>query len=367
MLVINLNRFLGNRRDDKRMKMEWQRMSLWDVIRRDIARRFVWKKSTAPFFTRDNLLSTKHRIQLTLTLLSDFLGFTMYNDAWATLLELKTYESANPFHPGFVKAIFPRVKQMNISHHAKAVKLRNYIHNTDKKRVLPRYIINGCIENFRLALAREPSSVNTLRKYGQSLEEVWLAISKDPKKAATAAAYDKKIEWVFRKALDRDPNDSYSNFSLAVFYDMRGSTKQALEYYERALQATKTVIPSRNAYKLTMMGDCLLFSRGKSYCEGCSEKIVKEVEKMYKQSIEVIPNNTIALNNLAILLCWQGRLKEAGLVLCDALRKCKKDFWRLGPNCEAFCKFVLGDNDLAVKIKIEAEKQGTQVEISTQR
>lgn len=362
-----MNRFLGNRRDDKRVKMEWQKMSLWDVIRYDIARRFVWKKSPAPFFARENLLSTPRCIKLVLTLLSDFLGFTMYTDAWATLMNLETYESTNPFHPGFVKAIFPRVKQMNISHHAKAVKLRNYIHNTEKKRILPRYIINGCIENFRLALAREPSSISTLRKYGQSLEEVWLAISKDPIKAATAKAYDKKIEWVFKEALRRDSNDSYSNFSLAVFYDMKGLTWKALEYYEKALQVTNAVIPSRNAYKLTMLGDCLLYSKGKSYCDGCSEGLIRNVEKLYRQSIEVIPNNTIALNNLAILLCWQGRIKEAGEVLLDAFRKCKKDFWRLGPNCEVFCKVVLGDSELAKRIKVEAEKQEAQMEITTQR
>ena len=364
LLVLNLNRFMGNRKDDKRLKMDWQKMSLWDVIRHDISKRFVWRKATPPFFTRADLIATPHCIKIVVTLLSEFLGFTMYSDAWATLLNTSTYESPNPFHPGFVKNIFPRVKQMNISHHAKAVKLRNYIHNTEKKRILPSYIISGCLVNFQLALAREPSSVNTLRKYGQTLEEMWLALKRDPKKSATAAAYEKKIEWLFTKALSKDPSDGYSNFCLAVFYDMKGSTEKALEYYKKATEATNSVVPGRNAYELTMMGDCKLFTCGKSYCDGCSEALIGEVENLYRESIKVIPNNTKALNNLAILLCWQGRIKEAGVALCDAFRSCKKDFWRLGPNCDAFCSVVLGDHDLAKKIRIEAEKQEAQVEFT---
>lgn len=56
-------------------------------------------------------------------------------------------------------------------------------------------------------------------------------------------------------------------------------------------------------------------------------------------------------NNLAVLYYNEGNIAEAGEHLCIALEKALKHSTGVtGENCLAFCKYVLGDEELYKKM-----------------
>ena len=62
-------------------------------------------------------------------------------------------------------------------------------------------------------------------------------------------------------------------------------------------------------------------------------------------------------NNLGILLYKKGEIREAGENLLEAFKMLeKKELEEVGHNCVAYCRYVLGDNELADKMVVLIEK-----------
>lgn len=381
MLVAQLNELLG--------KKKTREDQLWEVINADMKTRFVWhqrgRAGEQGFqgscgscgywekFTRETLIHDSVTIAITMKMLSDFFGFTLNTDAWDTLQKPETYDYANPFHPSFIRSIWPRVKQMNIAHHALGLKLLSYVRASERRQEsVPRYILQGTTTHFQQALAREPSSAVSMRKLGQTLEEIWLNEQKaNPNNSSGCCGYtysggsniiyllrlQNKIEWAFKKAIARDEEDSFNKFCLGVFYDMLGRRSAALELYRKK---------SPRAYSLgnVITADALLYFNGGGYAEGCDERALDEAEALYRKAAADLSAHGVekSLNNLAVLLCYRGKVAEAGLCFAEALRACKKSLWRIGPNCATYCDLVLGDLVLKQDILEEKEKQEAMLE-----
>lgn len=381
MLVARLNELLG--------KKKTQEDPLWEVINADMKTRFVWRRRVGDEggqgsqggdwerFTRETLIHDNVTIAITMKMLSDFFGFTLNTDAWDTLQKPETYDYANPFHPSFIRSIWPRVKQMNIAHHALGLKLLSYVRASERRQEsVPRYILQGTTTHFQQALAREPSSAVSMRKLGQTLEEIWLNEQKsNPNSTSCGCAHNvsngsngsnnlmyllrlqHKIEWAFEKAIARDKEDSFSKFCLGVFYDMLGRRNDALVLYRT---------PSPRTYSLgnVITADALLYFNGGGYAKGCDERALDEAEALYRKAAADLSAHGVekSLNNLAVLLCYRGKVAEAGQCFARALSACKKSLWRIGPNCATYCDLVLKDLVLKQSILEEKEKQEAMLE-----
>ena len=326
---------------------------IWEIIAEDTATRFEWRgepwvPSRKDIFRREWTLGTF------MSLISDFLGLSWFSDAWSAITRPEMYQTENPINTTFIREVYPRVKQMNIAHHARGM----YLLSTYEKNKGPQYTLEGAVKNFELAIARQPSNPVTLRNIAKSLEKLWkLETGKPSPNKAYIALLEARIAHYLRQACAYSP-DTNSLFFEGVFFDMIGKYAQAEALYHKSYEACKS---HRNC--IVLLGDILAFVVQPTP-QRTKEALWLEAENYYRlaQSQDLDPEKRPwirsykATNNLAVLKLLQHKYYEAGKLFCTALRDAGSfSLWKIGPNCIAFARFILEDNQLVTDLKAHIE------------
>lgn len=188
--------------------------------------------------------------------------------------------------------------------------------------------VDNAVQKFNAALVHDPTFLlvnaglcdaywqkyiltNAGRWLADAEKHCLLALAQDEASAKTYTAlgiiyrdtgrYQKSIEYI-TKARNIDHDDVYTALALASVYDKNGHVDEAEALYKETIAAfpKNWVSYSGYGYFLTHQGryDEAIFN--------------------YKNSLKIIPDNVIALNNLAANHMYKDDFKSAALVLSEA-------------------------------------------------
>lgn len=149
--------------------------------------------------------------------------------------------------------------------------------------------------------------------------------------ASHAALYDiERAGYLFRKALELDPEYSNARHQLARIAFLKGDFSTALWYINKEIGSKSSVTPSSHYVRGLILGFMERYD---------------EAAESFEAYLEQAPNNWAAVNDYAWVLLKDGRSAEALAVLENLLNKNQENAWLL--NSAAIAAYELNDLEKA--------------------